>query len=235
MAIIPFETKDLTEEARSRYTQQFEYSSHPVFDNYITIVMDELQELQNLFKDLTQLRDLDNAVGAQLDLIGAIVGQPRLLVDFTLSPFFGFDGATNAQTFGTLSSGSIGGVWKSVSDKEGEDTLLGDDDYRFIIRARIAANISNTSPQGVLDAVNYILQRTDTEIEEVQPASVIIKHFAVLTPIQEYFLRGLSSVGSIIPLPICVSYTLVRGNTNLIITEDGDTMIEEDGSSIVGE
>lgn len=211
MTLIPFETKDLTEEARSRYTQQFDYNTHPIFDNYITIVMDELQELQNLFKDLTQLRDLDNAVGAQLDLIGAIVGQPRLLVDFTLSPFFGFDGASNAQVFGTLSDPSVGGVWKSVSDKEGQDFLLDDDDYRFILRARIAANISNTSPQGVMDSVNYILQRTDTEIDEVQPAHVTITYYGTLTPLQEYFLRGLSSIGSIIPLPICVSYDLVQG------------------------
>jgi hypothetical protein len=211
MAVIPFETKDLTDEARSRYTQQFDYTSHPLFDNYITIVMDELQDLQDLFKDLTQLRDLDNAVGAQLDLIGAIVGQPRLLVDYTLFPFFGFDGATNAETFGSIADPSLGGVWKSVSDKEGEDTLLGDDDYRFIIRARIAANISNTSPQGVMNAVNYILQRTDTEIEEVQPAHVIITYYGTLTTLQEYFLRGLSSIGSIIPLPICVSYDLVQG------------------------
>ena len=211
MALIPFETKDLTAEARGRYTQQFEYSTHPIFDNYITIVMDELQELQNLFKDLTQLRDLDNAVGAQLDIIGAIVGQPRLLVDFGLFPFFGFDGATNAQTFGTLANPSVGGVWKSVSDKEGEDYLLNDDDYRFILRARIAANISNTSPQGVMDAVNYILQRTDTEIDEVQPAHVVITYYGTLTPLQEYFLRGLSSIGSIIPLPICVSYDLIQG------------------------
>ena len=211
MSLIPFETKDLTAEARGRYTQQFEYSTHPIFDNYITIVMDELQELQNLFKDLTQLRDLDNAVGAQLDIIGAIVNQPRLLVDFSLSPFFGFDGAANAQTFGTLANPSVGGVWKSVIDKEGQDYLLDDDEYRFTIRARIAANLSNTTPQGVLDAVNYILQRTDTEIDEVQPAHVVITYYGTLTPLQEYFLRGLSSIGSIIPLPICVSYDLIQG------------------------
>lgn len=211
MTITPFETKDLTAEARGRYTQQFEYSTHPIFDNYVTIVTNELQELQNLFKDLTQLRDLENAVGAQLDLVGAIVGQPRLLVDFTLFPFFGFDGATKAQTFGTLADTSIGGVWKSVIDKEGQDYVLEDEEYRFIIRSRIAANTSNTSPQGVMDAVNYILQRTDTEIAEVQPAHVVITYYGTLTPLQEYFLRGLSSIGSIIPLPICVSYDLIQG------------------------
>ena len=132
-------------------------------------------------------------------------------MDFALFPFFGFDGATNAQTFGTLANPSVGGVWKSVSDKEGEDYLLNDDDYRFILRARIVANISNTSQQGVMDAVNYILQRTDTEIDEVQPAHVVITYYGTLTPLQEYFLRGLSSIGSIIPLPICVSYDLIQG------------------------
>ena len=105
----------------------------------------------------------------------------------------------------------MGGVWKSVSDNEGEDYLLNDNDYRFILRARVAANISNTSPQGVMDAVNYILQRTDTEIDEVQPAHVVITYYGTLTPLQGYFLRGLSSIGSIIPLPICVSYDLIQG------------------------
>ena len=100
---------------------------------------------------------------------------------------------------------------KSVIDKEGQDYLLDDDEYRFTIRARIAANLSNTTPQGVLDAVNYILQRTDTEIDEVQPAHVVITYYGTLTPLQGYFLRGLSSIGSIIPLPICVSYDLIQG------------------------
>ena len=104
-------------------------------------------------------------------------------------------------------------LFRSVSQSRYhlQDYLLDDDEYRFTIRARIAANLSNTTPQGVLDAVNYILQRTDTEIDEVQPAHVVITYYGTLTPLQEYFLRGLSSIGSIIPLPICVSYDLVQG------------------------
>lgn len=231
--MIPFVETDYLTVARSRYTQQFK--DKPVFDAYIKIVIQEIEELQAAFKDLKQLRDLDNAVGTQLDLIGAIVGQPRLLVDFALFPLFGFDGATNAQEFGSIADPLLGGVWKSVSDKEGQDFLLDDDDYRFILRARIAANISNTSPQGVMDSVNYILQRTDTEIEEVQPAHVVITHYGTLTSLQEYFLRGLSSIGSIIPLPICVAYTLVDANAVYLVTESGSIMIEEDGSPIIGE
>lgn len=231
--MIPFVETDYLTVARSRYTQQFK--DKPIFDAYVKIVMQEIAELQTAFKDLKQLRDLDNAVGVQLDVIGDIVGQPRVLVDYTLFPYFGFDGAPLAKTFGTTADAGLGGYFKSVSDVNGSSFEVDDDTYRFLIRARIAANISNTTPQGVMNAVNYILQRTDTKIDEVQPAKVIIKHYAVLTPIQEYFLRGLSGVGSIIPLPICVSCTLVDGNATYLITEGGNNIIEEDGSPIIGE
>ena len=164
-----------------------------------------------MLQDLIGLRSLESAVGSQLDMIGAIVGQPRVLVDFSLFPFFGFDGASQAQTFGSLYDASLGGTWKSISDSEGASFEVDDDTYRFIIRARIVANISNTTPQGVIDSVNYIVGREDSNIVEMGNAHLKITHHATLTALQEYFLRGLSSIGSIIPLPICVSYEIALG------------------------
>ena len=205
--MIPFVETDYLTVARSRYTQQFK--DKPVFDAYVKIVMQEIAELQTAFKDLKQLRDLDNAVGVQLDVIGDIVGQPRVLVDFTLFHYFGFDGAPLAKTFGTTADVGIGGYFKSVSDVNGSPFEVDDDTYRFLIRARIAANISNTTPQGVMNALNFILETNDCLIEEVGNAHLVITYYVVLTPLQEYFLRGLSSIGSIIPIPICVSYELV--------------------------
>ena len=138
--MIPFVETDYLTVARSRYTQQFK--DKPVFDAYVKIVMQEIAELQTAFKDLKQLRDLDNAVGVQLDVIGDIVGQPRVLVDFTLFPYFGFDTAPQAKTFGTTADVGIGGYFKSVSDVNGSPFEVDDDTYRFLIRARIAANIT---------------------------------------------------------------------------------------------
>lgn len=203
---IPFVETDYLELSRSRYTEQFK--DKPVFDAYIKIFIDEITELRDVLKDIKTLRDIDTATGVQLDVIGEIVGQPRVLVDFTLFPYFGFEGSLEGQTFGTYYDSAIGGFWKSIADKEGEDFTVDDDTYRFLIRARIAANIANSTPQGVMDAVNFILGRTDTEIEETGDAHVTIKYGGTLTALQDYFLRGLSSIGSIIPLPICVSYTL---------------------------
>ena len=123
--------------------------------------------------------------------------------------YFGFDTAPQAKTFGTTADAGIGGYFKSVSDVNGTSFEVDDDTYRFLIRARIAANISNTTPQGVMNALNFILETNDCLIEEVGIAHLVITYYVTLTPLQEYFLRGLSSIGSIIPIPICVSYELV--------------------------
>lgn len=197
---------DYLSQARSRYTQQFK--NKPIFDAHIKIVIDEILELQDMFQDLIGLRGLETATGVQLDIIGAIVGQPRVLVDFTLFPFFGFLEDSSALSFSSLADPTSGGILKSLADSDGEDYEVDDDTYRFILRARIVANISNTTPQGVIDAVNYMLGRTDSNIEEMGNAHLKITHYATLTPLQDYFLKGLSSIGSIIPLPICVSYEI---------------------------
>ena len=231
--MIPFVETDYLTVARSRYTQQFK--DKPVFDAYVKIVMQEIAELQTAFKDLKQLRDLDNAVGVQLDVIGAIVGQPRVLVDFTLFPFFGFYEDNSALGFSSLADPTSGGILKSLSDSDGEDYEVDDETYRFILRARIVANISNTTPQGVIDAVNYIVGRTDSNVEEVGNAHLKITHYATLTPLQDYFLRGLSSVGSIIPLPICVSYSFIDENATVLLAEDGSKILTESGSKILEE
>lgn len=204
--MIPFVETDFLEEAKKRFTQQFKNKS--VFESYIKIVTDELDELQSVYKDLMQLRDLDNAVGVQLDNIGTIVGQPRVLVDFALFPYFGFNGAPSAETFGTLADDNEGGYFKSLADPDGLPFEVDDTTYRFLIRARIMANKSNTTPQGVIDAMNFILETNDCTLEEAGNAHLIIKYTVTLTPLQDYFLRGVSSIGSIIPLPICVSYEL---------------------------
>lgn len=231
--MIPFVETDYLTVARSRYTQQFK--DKPVFDAYIKIVIQEIEELQAAFKDLKQLRDLDSAVGVQLDVIGDIVGQPRVLVDFTLFPFFGFLEDSSALGFSSLADPTSGGILKSLSDSDGEDYKVDDETYRFILRARIVANISNTTPQGVIDAVNYIVGRTDSNVEEVGNAHLKITHNATLTPLQDYFLRGLSSVGSIIPLPICVSYSFIDKNATVLLAEDGSKILTESGSKILGE
>lgn len=228
-----FTEVDYLSQARSRYTQQFK--NKPIFDAHIKIFITEITELQDMFQDLIGLRSLETATGVQLDVIGAIVGQPRVLVDFTLFPFFGFLEDNSSLGFSSLSDPTSGGILKSLADSDGSDYIVDDDTYRFILRARIVANISNTTPQGVIDAVNYIVGRTDSNIEEVGNATIKITHYATLTATQEYFLRGLSSLGSIIPLPIGVKCVGNDWVASKLLAEDGSLILKESGSKILGE
>lgn len=76
MSTIPYETTDYIEEARGRLTYQFEEKD--IIDRYLQLLIKEQESLQTAFKDLLQLRYVDTAFGATLDIIGNIVGQDRI-------------------------------------------------------------------------------------------------------------------------------------------------------------
>lgn len=88
MATNPFNFVDYLELARSRTTEQFKLENAPVFDRYLQLLVVEIQNLQQVFRDLKQLRSLDTAVGDQLDIIGDIVGQDRVLLSADLYSFW---------------------------------------------------------------------------------------------------------------------------------------------------
>lgn len=75
MAIIPYQEIDYLSEARDRVTYQFQDKA--VIDKYLQLFMAEQDNIQKMFKDLLQLRYVDTAFGATLDVIGNIVGQDR--------------------------------------------------------------------------------------------------------------------------------------------------------------
>ena len=198
---------DYLAEGRGRVTEQFK--NKPVFDAFLKLVMDYLNELQIVYKDLMQLRSINTATGAQLDLIGNIVGQPRTLVNYNAFPYFGFDGATGAEPFGTLSDSTVGGVFRSRLQEEGSSATVDDETYRFIIKARIIANSTRATPQAIIDGLNFITGNTTSRLVEQPNAHVTLEIQNTLTDFQRYFLTGLSSQGSIVPVPISVAVEYV--------------------------
>lgn len=198
---------DYLAEGRGRYTEQFKDKA--VYDAYLKIVLDQLNVLQTSFKELMQLRSLETATGSQLDLIGKLVGQDRTLVNYNAFPYFGFDGAASAETFGTVSDPTIGGVFRSVQQQEGSAATVDDETYRFIIKARIIANTTRATPQAVIDGLNFITGNTTSGVVEQPNAHVTIEIQNTLTDFQRYFLTGLSQQGSIIPIPIGVAVEYV--------------------------
>jgi hypothetical protein len=150
----PFIVYDYLEEARERATEQFK--DRVVFDKYLQLMLYSNIELQLVFKDLMQKRSIDTATGAQLDIIGDIVGQPRELIDTSLIEFFAFDGVLDAQPYGDLNNSAVGGFYYSLGDPLSGNTLLNDDQYRLFIKAKIIKNNTNCTPNQLLNFISFV-------------------------------------------------------------------------------
>lgn len=85
--------------------------------------------------------DLDNAIGAQLDVLGRIVGISRSVPDVIPKVYFGFSINPNNEGFASkFDPMRIGGPFYSKFSSAFTDLQLGDNDYRFFIRIKAALN-----------------------------------------------------------------------------------------------
>lgn len=194
-----FTSVDYVAEAKDRYTEKFK--NDPVYDAYVRLITKYLNELQSTYKNVMQARSLETASGKQLDQIGAIVGQPRVLLDFEAFPFFGFEGASSAETFGSSSDSTVGGYFRGSDQISGAPSSVDDDTYRFLIKARIVANTTRCTPQEIIDGLNYICSSNECGIVELGNANIILEVPYTLTSFQKYFIEGISNIGSIVPIP----------------------------------
>ena len=88
--------------------------------------------------------DIDKAHGSWLDIIGAIVGQPRLLIDIITHPYFGFEGHPQAEPFDK-------GLFYCLADLLAGNRVLTDEEYRILIKAKIMTNNHVGTVQNTID------------------------------------------------------------------------------------
>lgn len=207
MTVNPFQVYDYLQEARDRVTEAFK--DKEVFDKYLQLLLVANIELQEVFKDLMQKRSLDTATGAQLDIIGRIVGQPRELIDTALLDYFAFDGYPTAAPYGDLDNPSEGGLYYSVGDPLAGNTLLNDDQYRMFIKAKIIKNTTNVTPNQFLEFLSFVFGTNLSNVLSESNAEFIVLIGKELTPF-ERVLVTYSSKGdedyesSFIPKPVGV-------------------------------
>lgn len=177
MAVNEFQEINYLDIARTRTTEQFKLENAPVFDRYLQLLTVEMQTLQKTFQDLMQLRSLDTATGEQLDVIGRIVGQDRVLLSADLYEFFGFQGALKAGSYGNVTDPTIGAKWWSLGKPLGGNVQLDDDTYRTFIRAKILKNTTASTSEDFIKAINLIFGTESTlaiEDTSTEPATVMV-------------------------------------------------------------
>lgn len=162
--INPFEIEQYLEVARSRVTEQFK--DKEVFDKYLQLLIGGKIELQEVFRQLMQERSIDTATGAQLDIIGEIVGQPREFIDTSLLTYFAYLGYPEAESFGDLDNSGVGGFYRGLNDPIAGNTLLNDEQYRLFIKAKIIKNSTNATPNQLLEFINFVFDSPQNQLIE---------------------------------------------------------------------
>lgn len=197
---------DYLSEARDRVTEQFK--NKEVLDKYLQLLINQQEQIQQVFKDLLQKRSIDEATGAQLDIIGEIVGQPRELISVDLYSFFGFQGAPNADSFGELGSNVIGGIFYDFGTPLGGNVLLDDATYRLFIKAKILKNNTRATPEEFLQFINTLFGTTSTAITEGPEAEFTVFIGRPLSTFEQNLLTYVSTAqgypSRLIPKPVGV-------------------------------
>lgn len=165
------EEKDYLAEAMSRITWQFKDSSN--IETLMRIWLGGYQEIQKVLLEMQLINDVDIATGAQLEVIGDIVGQPRELVNVNSTGFFGFESDSGAKPFGSTSNGA-GGLYYSIYDPASGNIQLSDGLYKLFIKAKIRNNNTGGSPEDIIAAAKDIFQTDTVELLEGDYADIYL-------------------------------------------------------------
>lgn len=177
---------DYTEQALSRVIQQ--YKDKENFNKVIELYAGIARDLELSQQDLYHLNNIDLMTGKNLDIIGEIVDQPRVLIDADELDFFGFDGAVGAQSFGDVNDSTIGGRFRDYYESTTGTVVVADAEYRILIRARIAKNFTACTHRETVEQIGFVLGIEDYSVDE-KTMSLIIGVGQELTELQAFLLK----------------------------------------------
>lgn len=182
----------------------------PMFQEFLASIIDYYQQQQEDFIWFCDnLLNIDLAVGWHLDFIGLILNQPRLLASFDTGVHFGFEGAYQAGTFGTLSDPNVGAPWySSASVSPAKSKILSDDTYRRVLKARAIKNTSKLcSHAELLEVLNLLSGNTQSSIDTTSQGSLTIR-CQDNEGLVSYFMSRLKTQTNILPIPMGVKVKL---------------------------
>lgn len=147
-------------ENRAADTLVSEYNESERFKGEVKAYATQFNDLRDAFLELFVLRSLDEAAGANLDIIGDIVGQPRTGLP-QISDFFGYQRRpplpqTAVQGYATRTEGG-GGRYRRRGDP-GDVTTFTDTEYRTIIKAKIQSNYSYATSDDMSEMVLFAIE-----------------------------------------------------------------------------
>jgi len=223
-------TDTISERAISQYQDSI------LFSEFLKALTTEADELFLAIQDVINKRFLFNATGKQLDIIGQIVGISRVVVDFQVGVFFGFDPEPTSLGFDDLFNDVQAGRYRSADELTGTARLLGDTEYRVLIVAKILANTSDITPNAVLLITDQIMKamfgqnsNINVNILEKTNAEFDIIIMKQLTAAEQAYVSFLDLIPR--PAGVKINYVYITPPNNLL-TESGLSLFYQDGTDI---
>jgi hypothetical protein len=177
-----------------------EHNQKPKFMAMVQAVTGSIGDVNAGIQAIQPAFDLDNAVGAQQDVIGEWVGQSRVIPGVLTIGFFGFLDDASASPFGELADPSIGGRFYELGESFESTTVLGDADYLTVLKAKIVRNQSDGTLADLEAALQFIFGAA-CQVTDNGTLSLAIHISTPLTPTQKALLLGLD----ILPRPAGVA------------------------------
>lgn len=154
---------DHGQEMLDRLLAQFE--GKPRMEGLVRVLGNRLNKCEAVLIDMQEKRSIDTALGVQLDGCGVIVDQARLIDKAIALPFFGFRGQPNGRGFGKAR-------FRQQGESARSSATLGDAEFRKIIKAKIAKNVSWGNAEEVISSFQAIFKAPRVIVSETGSATI---------------------------------------------------------------
>lgn len=167
----------------------------PNFMATLAAALQPLVDTQNLFAAMPGVFDLDVAVGVQLDQTGLWIGRSRLIEQPITAVYFSW----NIEGLGWNQ-----GYWQGRFDPNEGITVLGDEPYRALLRAKVSANQWKGDVPSIVSTLQTMFAGENLEIEVIDNLNMSMT-VRVLSTIQDQVFLSIL-VGGYVPIkPVGVS------------------------------
>ena len=172
----------------SRLLSQF--TDKKILEGIISALGESLNGMETTLNDLEFKRWLDKAEGAQLDGLGQIVGQSRIIPKAILLPFFGFANQPSSRGFGLAR-------FRNRFESSTTTSTLSDEPYRMLIAAKIIKNTTICTPEQIISACAFVYGAKTIVYHELGNAKIRLGIGKELTEEQ----KALSNALNLLPKP----------------------------------
>jgi hypothetical protein len=172
----------------------WQYQAKPRARATATLLNDTFAETWRGLASLPFALSINDATGVNLDLVGKHVGQSRVLTGLAPRNLFVFDGAVG----GGFSRGTFGGArFYRLADPLTESVRLDDEDYRFLIRCRVARNYMTGTIENISDLLEFIFGPGSAVYDQYDMTVSVLIRAESITAFKRYAVQDLD----ILPRP----------------------------------